>query len=75
MFDNICGKEVCEVCVRVEFFLKNREWYNLKGILYILGIMFSGVFGFGKISILRVIVNCMGCYIINVNFVNIKMSE
>jgi len=74
-FDNICGKEAREVRARVEFFLKNREWYNSKGIPYTLGIMLSGVPGSGKTSILRAIANRTGRHIINVNFANIKTSE
>ena len=74
-FDNICGKEAREVRSRVEFFLKNRDWYNSKGIPYTLGIMLSGVPGSGKTSILRAIANRTGRHIINVNFANIKTSE
>jgi len=74
-FENICGPEAREVRQRVEFFIKNKDWYMSKGIPYTLGMLLSGVPGSGKTSILRAIANLTGRHIINVNFASIKTSK
>jgi len=71
-FDNICGTEARKVHERVDFFLKNKEWYAKKGIPYQLGILLSGVPGSGKTSILRAVATKTRRHIINVNFSEIK---
>jgi AAA+ superfamily predicted ATPase len=71
-FANIFGKEVREVEERVNFFLKNKSWYDSRGIPYQLGLMLSGVPGSGKTSIIRAISNLTRRHIVNVNFSNIS---
>ena len=73
-FANIFGKEVREVEERVNFFLKNKSWYDTRGIPYQLGLLLSGVPGSGKTSIIRAIANLTKRHIINVNFANITTA-
>jgi len=44
-FANIFGPEVKEVYERVSFFLKNKDWYDSRGIPYQLGLLLSGIPG------------------------------
>lgn len=71
-FQNLCGPEVELIAKRVDFFMKNKEWYDSKGIPWQVGFMFSGDPGCGKSSCIRAIANHTGRHIINVNFCNIK---
>lgn len=73
-FANIFGKEVREIEERVDFFLKNRSWYDERGIPYQLGLLLSGVPGSGKTSIIRAIANLTKRHIVNVNFANITTA-
>lgn len=74
-FHNVCGPEARLVRNRVEFFVKNREWYASKGIPYTLGIMLSGIPGSGKTSIIRAIANFTNRHIVNVNFGSIRTAS
>jgi SpoVK/Ycf46/Vps4 family AAA+-type ATPase len=73
-FSNIFGKEVREIEDRVNFFLNNKSWYDMRGIPYQLGLLLSGVPGSGKTSIIRAIANLTKRHIINVNFANITTA-
>lgn len=59
------GKEVLEH--RFRFFLKNKEWYDERGIPYTLGMLFHGPPGCGKTSSLKAIANESERHIININ--------
>jgi len=58
----------------VDFFLKNRAWYDKRGIPYQLGLLLSGIPGSGKTSIIRAMANLTKRHIINVNFANITTA-
>lgn len=73
-FRNIFGDGVRTIENRLSFFLKNKNWYDNRGIPYQLGIMMSGAPGTGKTSIIRAISNMTKRHIINVNFVNIRSA-
>ena len=73
-FSNIFGQGIRDIEKRVEFFLKNREWYDDRGVPYQLGLLLSGVPGAGKTSVIRAIANRTKRHIINVNFANISTA-
>ena len=73
-FDNIFGDGVRSIEKRLSFFLKNKAWYDNRGIPYQLGLMMSGAPGTGKTSIIRAIANLTKRHIINVNFGNIQSA-
>ena len=73
-FENIFGDGVRNIEKRINFFLKNKAWYDSRGIPYQLGLMMSGAPGTGKTSIIRAIANMTKRHIINVNFGNIASA-
>ena len=56
-FTNLFGPEISVVRKRVEFFIKNRKWYDTKGIPYTLGLLLSGQAGAGKTSSIKCLAN------------------
>lgn len=66
-FTNLFGPEIDVIKKRVEFFVNNKKWYDIKGIPYTLGLLLSGPPGTGKTSIIKCLANETGRYIINVN--------
>ena len=66
MFKNIIGVESKMIEKRVNFFKKNKKWYDDKGIPYTLGLLLSGPPGGGKTSTIKCVANEMGRHIINV---------
>lgn len=73
-FGNLCGPEAALLFKRVDFFVRNREWYDRKGVPYQLGVMLSGESGTGKSSCIRAIANHTRRHIVNVNFANIRTA-
>ena len=69
-FTNLFGPEITAVKNRVEFFIKNRKWYDLKGIPYTLGLLLSGQAGAGKTSTIKCLANETTRHIININLNN-----
>jgi hypothetical protein len=69
-FANVIGPEVALIQKRVEFFQKNKEWYDDKGIPYTLGLLLSGEPGTGKTSTIKCVANEMKRHIININLNN-----
>ena len=65
-FDNIFFDEKNALKNRLDFFIKNREWYNKKGIPYTLGLMFSGKPGCGKTSTIKAIAKYTNRHIIDI---------
>lgn len=70
--NNVYFEQRKEVLHRVNFFLKNKEWYDQKGIPYTLGFLFHGTPGTGKTSTIKAIANMTGRHIINLNMGHIK---
>jgi hypothetical protein len=66
MFKNIIGAESKTIERRVNFFKKNKKWYDDKGIPYTLGLLLSGPPGGGKTSTIKCIANEMQRHIINI---------
>ena len=69
-FTNLFGPEISVVRKRVEFFMKNRKWYDSKGIPYTLGLLLSGQAGAGKTSTIKCLANETRRHIINLNLNN-----
>jgi len=69
-FTNLFGPEISVVRKRVEFFIKNRKWYDTKGIPYTLGLLLSGQAGAGKTSSIKCLANETKRHIININLNN-----
>jgi hypothetical protein len=69
-FTNLFGPEISVVRKRVEFFTKNRKWYDAKGIPYTLGLLLSGQAGAGKTSSIKCLANETKRHIININLNN-----
>jgi ATP-dependent 26S proteasome regulatory subunit len=74
-FNNVFFEECDFVREHTEFFLKNREWYQSKGIPYTLGFMFHGEPGCGKTSTIKAIANIGKRHIINIHLSEIKSKE
>jgi hypothetical protein len=69
-FSNLFGPEIDTVRKRVNFFIKNKKWYDAKGIPYTLGLLLSGQAGAGKTSTIKCLGNETGRHIININLNN-----
>jgi hypothetical protein len=69
-FSNLFGPEIEVVRKRVEFFTKNKKWYDAKGIPYTLGLLLSGQAGAGKTSSIKCLANETKRHIININLNN-----
>jgi hypothetical protein len=69
-FSNLFGDEIDVIKKRVDFFVKNRKWYDEKGIPYTLGLLLSGAPGTGKTSCIKCLANETNRHIININLNN-----
>jgi hypothetical protein len=69
-FSNLFGPEISVVKKRVDFFIKNKKWYDDKGIPYTLGLLLSGQAGSGKTSTIKCLANETGRHIVSLNFNN-----
>jgi hypothetical protein len=69
-FSNLFGPEIDVVKKRVEFFIKNKKWYDEKGIPYTIGLLLSGQAGAGKTSSVKCLANETNRHIININLNN-----
>lgn len=66
-FSNLFGEDIDAIRNRVNFFVKNRKWYDEKGIPYTLGLLLSGSPGTGKTSTIKCLANETHRHICNVN--------
>jgi hypothetical protein len=69
-FENLFGPEIDVIRNRVEFFTKNKKWYDRKGIPYTLGLLLSGQAGAGKTSTIKCLANETDRHIVNINLNN-----
>ena len=69
-FSNLFGEDIDIIRNRVNFFCKNRKWYDEKGIPYTLGLLLSGAPGTGKTSTIKCLANETNRHICNINLNN-----
>jgi hypothetical protein len=69
-FTNLFGPEMNLVKKRIEFFIKNKSWYDQKGVPYTLGLLLSGQAGAGKTSSIKCLANETQRHIMNINLNN-----
>jgi hypothetical protein len=62
----IYGSYMSNVVKRINFFIKNRDWYVKKGIPHTLGLLLHGPPGCGKTSLIKAMANDTHRHIINV---------
>ena len=73
-FSNLFGEDIEIIRNRVNFFCKNKKWYDEKGIPYTLGLLLSGAPGTGKTSTIKCLANETNRHICNVNL-NTDMTK
>lgn len=66
-FSNLFGNDIDIIRNRVNFFIKNKAWYDEKGIPYTLGLLLSGNPGTGKTSTIKCLANETNRHICNIN--------
>lgn len=66
--NNIFFPDRSHLMQRFNFFMRNRAWYDARGIPYTLGLLLHGTPGCGKTSTIKAIANETGRHIVNVNF-------
>lgn len=71
-FKNLFFDQSEAVIGKVDFFLKNRDWYYEKGIPYTLGIGLYGPPGTGKTSFIKALANHTGRHIVSISLKMIK---
>jgi len=74
-FDNIFFNEKELVYERLNFFMKNPEWYEKRGIPYKYGLMLYGDPGCGKTSLIKAIANFTKRHIVSINLNKIKTKR
>jgi DNA polymerase III delta prime subunit len=62
----IYGSYMINVIQRINFFIKNKDWYIKKGIPHTLGLLLHGPPGCGKTSLIKAIANDTSRHIINI---------
>ena len=74
-FNNIFFNEKELIYERLNFFMKNPEWYEKRGIPYKYGLMLYGEPGCGKTSLIKAIANFTKRHIISINLNKIKTKR
>ena len=65
---NVFGRPMRNVVKRIEFFVKNRAWYEAKGVPYTMGLLLHGQGGCGKTSLAKALARSTNRHIVNVKF-------
>ena len=71
-FDNMFFDGKCEFLKKIDFFMKNKDWYYKMGIPYSIGIGLHGPPGTGKTSLIKSLAKYTNRHIINISLKMIK---
>jgi chaperone BCS1 len=74
-FDNIFFDGKKEIISKIDFFLRNKDWYYKKGIPYSLGIGLHGPPGTGKTSFIKALANYTNRHIVVLSLKIIKSKR
>jgi len=74
-FKNLFFDQSDAVIGKVDFFLKNRDWYYEKGVPYTLGIGLHGPPGTGKTSFIKALANHTGRHIVSISLKLVKTKS
>jgi ATP-dependent 26S proteasome regulatory subunit len=74
-FDNIFFDGKKEIISKIDFFLRNKDWYYRKGIPYSLGIGLHGPPGTGKTSFIKALANYTNRHIVVLSLKIIKTKR
>ena len=74
-FNNLFFDRSNEIIAKIDFFLKNRDWYYEKGIPYTLGVGLYGPPGTGKTSFIKALANYTGRHIVSISLKLVKTKK
>jgi hypothetical protein len=74
-FNNIFFEQKETLYRKIDFFMKNKAWYDERGIPYTLGLLFHGTPGCGKTSTIKAIAQMTGRHIVEVHLSKIKSAR
>ena len=74
-FKNLFFDQSDAVIGKIDFFLKNRDWYYEKGLPYTLGIGLHGPPGTGKTSFIKALANHTGRHIVSISLKLVKTKS
>ncbi len=74
-FKNLFFDKSDAVISKIDFFLKNRDWYYDKGLPYTLGIGLHGPPGTGKTSFIKALANHTGRHIVSISLKLVKTKS
>lgn len=74
-FDNIFFESKHEILKKIDFFVKNKDWYKKNGVPYTLGIGLYGPPGTGKTSFIKALATRLGRHIVSMSLSRIKTKK
>ena len=74
-FNNLFFDQSDKIIAKIDFFLKNRDWYYEKGIPYTLGVGLYGPPGTGKTSFIKALANYTGRHIVSISLKLVKTKK